>query len=455
VIRALRPGSLSFRLLAGALLWIALALAASDVLLTRIFRDRVEEQFTLRVEATLDRLAADLEAGSDGGLTLTARPADPDFRKPYSGLYWQVSAAGGAVRLRSRSLWDAALDLPADTLLDGELHRHRLDGPAGQTVIAYERAVTLPGRAGRLRLVVAEDASALAAAVADFRRALTWSLTVLGVGLLAAALLQVLGGLRPLQRLRRALARVRAGRAQRLEGRYPDEIAPVVHDLNAVLAQNEEVVARARTQAGNLAHGLKTPIAVLHNEADRLAAEGRDADARTLREQLDLMQRQVDAHLARARAAAASRVPGTRTALAPVLARLLRTMRTVHAERGLRLTAEATGDLAVRSERQDLEEILGNLLDNACKWAEHQVQVGAAADGTKAVRLHVDDDGPGLPAELRARALERGRRLDERRDGSGLGLTIVAELAELYGGRVDLADSPLGGLRVTVTLPAA
>ena len=448
----MRTPSLALRLFAGALIWIAAALLAAGFALTGIFRDHLQDQFTRRVEVTLDQLAANLETGADSGLRLTSPLSAPRFDTPYSGLYWQVEAADGTIRMRSRSLWDRALDLPADTLLDGELHRHRLTGPDGEPVIAYERSVTLPGRDERLRLAVAENAAVIRRAVADFRTTLALSLAVLGVGLAAAAALQVAGGLRPLGRLRRDLTAVRDGRATRLAGSYPPEIAPLVADLNAVLDENEQIIGRARTQAGNLAHGLKTPLAVLGNEAQQLDNDGRTADAQRLREQLRLMQRHVDYHLARARAAAATQVPGVRTAVAGRLQPLARTMRTIYAERGIALDADAPSDLVFRGEQQDLDEMLGNLLDNACKHARERVRaIAKVRDGRLVIR--VDDDGPGLRPAQRDAVFDRGRRLDEQGAGSGLGLTIVAELAALYGGDIQLADSPLGGLRAELTLP--
>jgi signal transduction histidine kinase len=448
------PPSLSLRLLAGAAVWVTLALVAAGVVLTAIFRDHLQDQFARRMEATLDQLAANLDTGAEGAVALTSPLSQPRFDQPYSGLYWQVEAADGAVLLRSRSLWDHALDLPPDTLLDGDLHHHRLAGPRERDVRVYERSVRLPGRDGRLRLAVGEDAAALGAAVADFRRPLIASLAVLGLGLMLAAGLQVMGGLRPLRRLRRALSDVRAGRAERVAGTYPPEIAPVVADLNAVLETNGQIVARARTQAGNLAHGLKTPLAVLSNQAAALDTAGRQDDAQRLTEQIRLMQRHVDYHLARARAAAATRVPGTRTEVAARIAKLARTMRTIHGNRGIDVSADVPPDAVVKVEQQDLDEMLGNLLDNACKHANEQVHVSMADAGGAWRTIRIDDDGPGLPPDRRAAVFDRGTRLDETAGGAGLGLTIVAELTALYGGEARLLDAPSGGLRAEVRLPA-
>ncbi|HCN69429.1 MAG TPA: ATP-binding protein, partial [Candidatus Accumulibacter sp.] len=258
-------------------------------------------------------------------------------------------------------------------------------------------------------------------------------------------------GLAPLRRLRVALGRVRDGRSERLQGNFPVELMPLVEDFNGVLAHNGEVLRRARTQAGNLAHALKTPLSVLAN-----AAHGRqDEESRMITEQVEVARRQVDYHLARAQAAAVTHGAGARTLLAPVIAGLLRTMRRIHAERPLELQVGVMPEaLAFRGEVQDLQEMLGNLLDNACKWATQRVELAAQRDG-EMLRITIDDDGSGVAAAQRDAVLGRGVRADEQTPGSGLGLAIVDELARLYGGHVDLAASPLHGLRVTLSLPAA
>ena len=270
-------------------------------------------------------------------------------------------------------------------------------------------------------------------------------------GLALAVLVQVVVGLAPLRRLRVALGRVRDGRSERLQGNFPVELMPLVEDFNGVLAHNGEVLRRARTQAGNLAHALKTPLSVLAN-----AAHGRqDEESRMITEQVEVARRQVDYHLARAQAAAVTHGAGARTLLAPVIAGLLRTMRRIHAERPLELQVGVMPEaLAFRGEVQDLQEMLGNLLDNACKWATQRVELAAQRDG-EMLRITIDDDGSGVAAAQRDAVLGRGVRADEQTPGSGLGLAIVDELARLYGGHVDLAASPLHGLRVTLSLPAA
>jgi signal transduction histidine kinase len=244
----------------------------------------------------------------------------------------------------------------------------------------------------------------------------------------------------PLRSLRAALSLVREGRGPRIEGDYPSEVQPLVHDLNALLEDRERAVARALTTAGDLAHGLKTPLAVLAQDA-------------TLRPQVERMQRQIDYHLARARATATSRAaPGVRCAVLPSVEGLVRTMRRLHAERELSIEAEVPPAHEIRGRREDLDEMLGNLLDNACKWARSRVAISSSVDDVQ-LFIAVDDDGPGLDPAMRARVLQRGVRADQQVGGSGLGLAIVSDLAELYGGSVTLETSPLGGTRARLQLP--
>jgi signal transduction histidine kinase len=251
--------------------------------------------------------------------------------------------------------------------------------------------------------------------------------------------------LAPFRTLRAGLSSVREGRSQRIEGDYPTEVQPLVDDLNALLEDREQAVARALTTAGDLAHGLKTPLAVLAQA--ELAA--------TLRQQVERMQRQIDYHLARARATASSRAaPGLRCSVLPSVEGLVRTMRRLHAEREIAIDADVSPEHEIRGRREDLDEMLGNLLDNACKWGRTTVGVTAEARADH-VHIVVDDDGPGVPAALRGDVLQRGVRADQAAPGSGLGLAIVADLVELYGGSIALGSSPLGGLRATLRLPSA
>jgi signal transduction histidine kinase len=272
------------------------------------------------------------------------------------------------------------------------------------------------------------------------------------VGLLAGGLWLVRRGVSPINQLRTRLAAVHAGSDRHVGGRYPSEVQPLVDDLNALLDQREQMVRRALAKAGDLAHGLKTPLAVLAQEADRAEGDGQRDLAATIQEQVDRMRRQVEYHLAHARAAAS--VPGARCSVRESVEGLTRTLQRLHAERGVSIDLRVPPELSVRGQREDLDEMLGNLLDNACRWARTRVELAAAGHDASIV-ITVDDDGPGLDPRLYAQVLQRGVRADEAAPGSGLGLAIVRELAELYGGSISLDRAPLGGLRARLTLPAA
>jgi signal transduction histidine kinase len=277
-------------------------------------------------------------------------------------------------------------------------------------------------------------------------------LVAIAVALIAAGLWHARVGLAPLDDLRRRLAAVRSGKAARLEGTYPSEVEPLVQDLNALLAHREQLVLRALAKAGDLAHGLKTPLAVLFQEAERARRAGHHELAESIHQQAERMSRQVDYQLAQARAAAAGAAPGTGCLVLASAEGLARTFERLHAERGLALEVRVASGHAVAAERQDLDEMLGNLLDNAYKWARSRIVVTSEPDGT-AVHITVEDDGPGLDPSLREAVLTRGVRADEAAPGAGLGLAIVRELAELYGGGIALEAAPMGGLRARLRLP--
>lgn len=437
-------GSLRLRLLGGGLLWLALALLAAGLFLSWQFRSHVTEDFDRALADQLSRLTAAIEVSAADGVRLGSVPMDPRFQEPYSGLYWQIHGPDSVLR-SSRSLWDAELPVPRDTLQPGDLHRHTGPGPRGEPLVLLERVVRLPRRDAPLRLTVAQSAEALETAIARFDRTLLLALTGLGLALGTALLLQVRLGLAPLDRLRDALHRLREGDAERVEGVYPAEIAPAVDDLNAMLSRNETLIAGARRQAGDLAHALKTPLAVALGDL----SETEGSAARALAD----MQRIIDHHTARARAAGGRIRVGLKTDLGPPLDRLAATLRTLHADRGLTLILDRPETLRAAVDPEDITEMIGVLLDNACKWANSRVRVTAAAeDGF--LRLVVEDDGPGIPDADRSRALQPGTRLDETVAGSGLGLAIAADLAALYQGTLTLTRSPdLTGLKAALTLP--
>jgi signal transduction histidine kinase len=271
---------------------------------------------------------------------------------------------------------------------------------------------------------------------------------------LAVGLVQVRRGLSLFDALRARLNRVRDGRQNRLEGDYPSEVQPLVSELNELLSDREQRVTRALTKAGDLAHGLKTPLTILNQHAERAKASGQTELAAAIMQQVERMRRQVDYHLAQARASASGGNPSARSHVLTSADALARTMMTLHSERRVAVSVEVSHEHFTRVQREDLEEMLGNLVDNACKWAATRVEVSSRRN-RDAIELIVDDDGPGLDPSLRAKVLQRGVRADEAAPGSGLGLAIVADLVELYGGAISLDASPLGGLRAILRLPAA
>ena len=456
--------SLRFRLLAATLLAMLAALALAGLLLSGLFRDHVMRQFSRALTDQLDQITARLEFDPAGQPQLDARLlTDPRWSRPYSGLYWQIDRADATPMngvLRSRSLWDTTLKPPADALADGEVHLHEVAGPDDATLMLVERTVAHDGPTpASWRVSVAADTSETAEAVSRFTGVLAASLAIL-LGLLgAAAVAQVAVGLAPLRALQRALIAVHEGRSQRLDEAFPTEVQPLVDDFNRVLDRNAEIVTRARTQAGNLAHAIKTPLTALSQAA---ASAKRSPQAVTdlavlVDEQVSVARRHIDWHLARSRAAAAHGMPGARAAVEPAIDGLIRVMQRVHAERGPVIRCDPIeADLAFAGEVQDLQEVVGNLIDNACKWARSSVHVAAwpepRPDGRR-LRIAVEDDGPGIDADRRASVMARGARLDESVPGSGLGLGIVRELVSLYGGSVSLGSASSGGLRVDLELP--
>jgi signal transduction histidine kinase len=454
---SLRAGSLSLRLLAGTLAWLLLTIGVAAWGLRGLFQEHVTQQLQAQLVTILDTLSAAVSVTPDGKVEVAPIAGDARLAKPLSGLYWQIDRLGDAPQaavVRSRSLWDQVLALPAgpDAPPAARDQVLRLHDAKGGALLAIARRLQLPDdEAPPLRLVAAADEALVAEPIGRFTRLMLLALGVLGLGLATAVAVQLQLALRPLATLRRHLAAVRRGEATQLEGGFPTELQPLVNEFNHVLGANAAMVQRSRTQAGNLAHALHTPLAIMANAA----GDDRGALAQLVREQTAAARRQVDYHLARARAAAAVRATGLRTPVLPPLQALLRTMQRLHADRALSFELAASAlDGNFRGEEQDLYELLGNLIDNAGKWARSRVRVDVQRDGGH-LCFTVDDDGPGIPARERERMFERGVQLDEQRPGAGLGLDIVRELAHTYDGRIEAQPSPLGGLRMRLCLPAA
>lgn len=453
----MRVNSLAFRLFLSATVLTIVILVISGSVLSTSYRQAVERSFDRRLGVYLRTLVADVAAPEDPNGKFPQTISEPLFELPLSGWYWQVTRLDTPqpeVRA-SRSLWDSTLArLPAGTpAAIGGLRQGYVAGPEDQKLRLVERTVDL-GDEGSFLISVAGDAAEIDEESHAFDRALTWTFIILGVALLLTTVFQVMFGLAPLKRISERLAAIRSGAAERLEGNFPVEIAQLARETNALIDANRGIVERARTHVGNLAHALKTPLSVIVNEA---ASRAGDPLALKVREQSEIMRDQISRHLERARLAARMTVVGSITDVYPVVSTLTRMMEKAHHDKQLSIKFDASEDARFRGEKQDLEEMVGNLVDNACKWAQSRVAVEVSQeqqDGHPMIRILVDDDGRGLTATEREQVAKRGLRLDETKPGSGLGLSIVVELARLYGGELVLGTAPIGGLRAELLLPA-
>lgn len=449
----LRPGSLRLRLLLGAGAFIIVAVAAATLGLTLLFQRHVESWVDAELNADLSELIAGIDRGTDGNVGLAEPPGDTRFEQPLSGRYWQLAFEPGGPVLRSRSLWDYEIKLPAETGVDDTLHHHRVAGPGGQTLYLVERRVALPARLGSKTVLaaVAVDDKEVRAAVWRFASVLAPSLLLLGALLAAASLVQVAFGLRPLKRMRRTLADIGSGARDRLGGGFPAEVQPLASQIDMLLEARERQVEKARARAADLAHGLKTPLQALAGDVERLRARGETETADDIAGISAAMQRHVDHYLARARTAAADANASAR--LDDVASRVVRVVERTPAGQRLAWSCELPPDIAVRIDAQDLTEALGNLIENAARHARSHVRVSATAAGGNAT-VTVTDDGPGIPEERRAAALRRGERLDMSGPGAGLGLAIVADIAEAWSAEVSFAQNS-DGFSASLSLPLA
>ena len=455
-------GSLVVRLVMLAAVWCLLLLAAMGVALTLFFGRAAIDRFDTDLLDLANGLYAGAGVEADGTVS---PPAVTDDRatRAYSGKYWQIAELPPSGRLhalvRSRSLWDQVLNAPRSVVAASKAHPgqpvyYDTLGPAQdgkEPLRAVVLMAFLPGHAAPVVFMAAENRAPLDRDVRRFAVTTAMTLVVLGLGLVGAVVVQVWIGLTPLFAMRREVADVRQGKAQRLARPYPSELAPLAGELNALLDHNHQVVERQRTHVGNLAHALKTPISVMLAEAD---AEPGPLSAVVAR-QVQAMRQQVEHHLRRARAAARSQGSGERTEVAAVLDEIARTLERIFEPRGVAIDWEAEDGLDFLGERQDLQEMAGNLMENACKFGQRRVRVACVPGRAGRLALTVEDDGPGLDPDQAVAVLKRGARLDESAPGSGLGLSIVDELARAYGGGLEMSRSRLGGLKVVLDLPRA
>ncbi|MCH9806777.1 MAG: sensor histidine kinase [Alphaproteobacteria bacterium] len=461
----MRLDSIAFRLIAASMVWTLLVLPAAGFIIYSLYRDDVQASFDSRLEKLVTAITI------DSMLVGAATPVPPNnlyeplFEVTHSGWYWQIKPLDDQLgpTLKSASLATASLPspeqlgYPADP--DTNMRWRNDAGPDGKPVRIVEVVDTIGHRpeAPRYSIVVAGPSEWLEYSVATFRSRLTLALALAGAALLGLMFVQIRFGLSPLQKVEQAVADVRSGEAARLEGEVPAEIEPLRDELNALIQSNEDIIERARTQVGNLAHGLKTPIAVIANEA----REHDSALGNKVIEQTQLMSDQVQHYLERARMVARVGAVGRITPVGEVAAPLVRALEKIHSDKAIKIAVDCPKEARFQGEKHDLEEMLGNLLDNACKWSNGRVALNVRVvkpdkrTGPVRLKISVEDDGPGLTPEQRARIGKRGLRLDETKPGTGLGLSIVIDLAQSYRGRLSLFESPLGGLKASLDLPAA
>jgi signal transduction histidine kinase len=451
------PRSLAFRVIAFSTIWAILTLVVIFTLITTLYRQASERGFDSLLSAHLFNLIGSVGVSDGGALTGAPDLGDLRFSEPGSGWYWSVEPASEGVHgeLHSSSMTKA---IPSPSVakvpFNSSFQRsYATEGINGEELDVFESEFVLDAKNRVARFRVMGNQTELEQEIATFQRRLLTYLSLFGVGMIAINAIAILIGLQPLRRVRNALAMVREGTAQRLDGRFPAEIEPLANETNALIENNKRIVERSRTQVGNLAHSLKTPLAVLLNEGRALGG----AKGQLIAEQASSMQKQVDHYLQRARVAAQRDSVVYRTPVAPLVQRMVRVLQKLNPRINLTLSLPVA-QIVFAGEREDLEELLGNLLDNAMKWAKSAVVVsvtpipGKDGAGHSLFEIAIEDDGPGIPEDKAREALKRGQRLDETKPGSGLGLAIVADLVNEYGGGLALERSAMGGLKAVVRL---
>lgn len=458
----LSPKSLAGRLLWLSGLWTILALSAGGIILSAVFKDSVEQGFNDRLEQTLIAMVGATEVRNDGVLDFTKPLADQQFEEPYSGRYWQISSKD-ITPLRSRSLWDFEIPPRLNTPALSSL-LYEINGPDNQTIRIFSQDITLADDERNYRYMVAGDLAELNAQIDRFDQILLWSLGAMGLGLLTAMILQVTVGLKPLGRVKRALAAIRSGKESRLKTDYPPEMMPLVNEVNAVLDYNKDLVERARTQVGNLAHALKTPLSVITNECGEGDHKGL---AKVVDKQTREIRRHVDHYLTHARIMGRSNIIGIQTHVRPVVDGITRSIKKIYPDKGFSFAVNVDESIYVQIDRQDLNEILGNLMDNAAIWTKDRITIlakvinhnsASANDNNSAtpmVCIEISDNGCGVSDDELSFIIKRGKRLDETKPGSGLGLSIVKDIVEMSGGTLSLSHATEGGLKVSLILPGS
>ena len=444
--------SLKGRLIGVAVVWILVGVLVSGVALSTVFKTHVTQQFYEELYVHLDELQG-LVTVTSSGPHLQRPLSDPRYDVPLSGYYWEVQKPGRIVASSTSLQGGVLLGIPPDDSPDGTVHTHMIDGPTGKVLVA-ERVHRYNPSDPPLRFIIGTDRRHLESVLQGFNSTLAWSMGAFAGSMIIAASGLILFALRPLNYLRTALNRVRSGSEKKLQGNFPQEVQPLVDELNAMLRSMTELMIRARAQAGNLAHGLKTPLAILTDEAYRIEDKGLPQSSVIILDQCRRMQTQIDYQIARARAVAMHSVPGTLTSVGKAGAEVTSALSRLYQPKGIVIENDIPSTVTAACDAQDLNEMLANLVDNACKHAKGRVLLSCAEESPQhTVRVVVEDDGPGLPPEAFEVVFNVGERWDSEAPGSGLGLSIVRDLVRLYGGDIALDTSPLGGLKVVLDLP--
>jgi signal transduction histidine kinase len=446
--------SLRLRLLVLATGVIILVMVLAGLGLSSLFYRHIERRIGQELDTHIDQITAALRFSPDGEISLFRQPADPRFQQVYGGLYWQVTDQKTGKVLRSRSLWDTELDLPGDKLTPGQIHVHGGTGPRGNPLLVHEQVAIIPfnGSDHDLRVAVAIDKREITELNALFGRDVTTALVILGGVLLAGFAIQIGAGLRPMRAIRDGLNDIRSGKAKRLSANVPEEIAPLVTEVNELLESQEKEMIRARDRAADLAHGLKSPLTALSADIRNLRRLGQNEIADDLDELAQHMRRHMERELSRARTR--YRRTAMATQLAPAIEAIIRTLKKTPDGSSLSITADIDADLIGMIDRESLNEIIGNLGENATRHARSKVAFRGRKSDAQIV-LSIEDDGPGVDENMRNQISTRGKRLDETGKGTGLGLAIVNEILDEIGGSLELEHSELGGLCAEVRIPAA
>jgi signal transduction histidine kinase len=441
--------SLRFRLIAAAAIWIVLALAAGYFAFSAIFRAQVNGEFDDELHVHVQEVERITRFNRQGAAVERLPFSDPRYEDPGSGFYWEVASDEG-VRFSSGSLQGQPIGpLPQDASHSLTPIVDRVDGPTGPMLVIAKFG---PESEGGYRFALGTDQRHIDAAIREFDGVLLAALASLGAILLATVLGLITVGLAPFHKLARSMREVRSGATLSVEGNHPTEVQPLVNELNTLIKGQRDALQRARAQAGNLAHALKTPLAIVSDEAFQLDERGDKSAAKVIAEQSRAMQMHIDHHIARARAQAVSQLPGTRSDVAENIANVMNALARLHVQRDIRVSLNLDTHLRVAMDGQDFAELVANLLDNAYKFARSRIIVTAQPIDEEFLTVTVEDDGPGLAPQVREIVFAPGVRLDETRPGTGLGLSIVRDLLELYQGEIELGASSIGGLSARMKL---